>query len=532
MKKVVVFFLLTLFLLMPVLPIEANEEVNSEVELDLTQFSGEVAGPPDVIVNDAKLRYGWDLLIYSGEVNVNAWAVPAGVDDESIDVDYFAGDTLRAVVACPDSLVRIFRSNDRGQNWSQVGQITFGAGGAAAPHIIHGPDSTYHVFCLYVKDEVDIYAQARRTANDLLISGSAYFLTGDDSVNSYSVCTDRVDYHNYSVYLVYNEGTASLSSTKFTRTTDMGQNWTTPAIISQPDVNSPNITYGGDDILYLSYIYTSAPNIYARARRSLNSGSSWGGFITLESDTFPKMAPQIAAAYDGSGDVWVIWPKKDLTTANDDWGLRWSWSQDSAVTWTSAGWVNSEVDSNDYLPSIAVNDYNGSTDHDPYVSFVRATYSGANPSVRSFNWSSGAWGTETRYSNYGTSLTRPIQTFNYISTTPAIAYVGEGSENVYFDSWESSGVEEKDVEAAITCSLDRSIITGTATLEYTLATGSSVDISLFNVLGQKVATLFNGVKEAGKNTLTLSSDGLSQGVYYITVETPFGRATAKATVIK
>lgn len=68
MKKYVI-LLCFLFLLVTMLPIEANVDSNSEpVEVDLTGISGEPAGPPEVISSDAKIRYGWDLLIYSGDV--------------------------------------------------------------------------------------------------------------------------------------------------------------------------------------------------------------------------------------------------------------------------------------------------------------------------------------------------------------------------------------------------------------------------------------------------------------------------------
>jgi hypothetical protein len=539
MRKYVILLCLTLFLLIPVLSIEANEESsNTEVELDLTQFAGEVAGPPQVIVNDTKMRYSWDVLIYSGDVNVNTWAVPAGVDDESIDVDFFAPDTtLRAVVACPDSTLRILRSDDRGVNWSQVGQITFGAGGAAEPHIVHGPDSTYHVFCLYVQDEADIYTLARRTANDATISGSNYFLAGSDSVQNYSVCTDRIQNHDYSVYIAYQDNALGSSSRNMLMlTTDQGQNWTAPGLISQGYVGFPNIAYGRGNILYLSYIYDWDPNIIQRVRRSLNSGSTWDSPVTLESDTFPKMSVQLAAACDNSGDVWAIWSKWDaLGSAPEDWGLRWSWSQDSGVSWSAANWTNSRGDSNEYLPSIAVNDYYGSTDNDPFVCYLRASTDHNDPYVRTFNWSSGAWTTSSREGEYNASLTRPIVAFNFpLEPAPAFAYVGEGEQDVYFDTWENAGVEEKDVveDERITCSLDCSLIVGTGTLKYNVPNAGHVKVSMFNALGQEVATLYEGIQESGENTLTVSSDNLPHGIYYILVNTPAGTGTAKLTVVK
>lgn len=536
MKKLVIVVLFSLFFLISALPIEANVDSNSEaVEVDLSGTSGEAAGPPEVISDDAKIRYGWDLLIYSGDVNVGAWGID--LDEESIDVDFFAEDTtLRAVVACPDSTVKILRSDDRGVNWSQVGQITMGAGGCAEPHIVHGPDSNYHVFCKYVTAENDIYTQARRSATDGLIGGSAVFLSGSDSVQNYSVCTDRIDNHAYTVFLVYQDGTGNASRLMLIRTTDQGQNWTAPASVTTVRVRDPEIAYGGGGILYLSYLTDLIPEIEPRVRVSLNDGANWAAGVVLESDTAAKLRPQIAAACDNSGSVWAIWPKIDIIGSTPiEYGLRWSWSQDSGATWTPAFWTNSHADSNEYFPSIAVNDYYGSTDDVPYVCYVRADSSSINPYVRNFNWNgTSSWETSTSEAEYNTSLTRPIQTFNYpVSGAPAFAYVGENEQDVYFDTWESSGVEEEDVEdGKISCSLDCPIIIGTGTLKYNIPNAGFVKISMFNALGQEVTTLYEGTAESGENALTVSTNNLPQGIYYILVNTSTGTGTAKVTVLK
>ena len=129
MKKMLLFSFLTLFLIISTPTLKADT-INTKPE------------------DDTKLRWYEDKIIYDGEVNVNEWATLVGDDDESIDIDYFAGDTLRAVVACPDSTLRIFRSNDNGQTWLNVQESSFG-GSITEPRIVHGPDSTYHIFVRY-----------------------------------------------------------------------------------------------------------------------------------------------------------------------------------------------------------------------------------------------------------------------------------------------------------------------------------------------------------------------------------------------
>lgn len=52
------------------------------------------------------------------------------------------------------------------------------------------------------------------------------------------------------------------------------------------------------------------------------------------------------------------------------------------------------------------------------------------------------------------------------------------------------------------------------TVAYDLPRASRIRLVLFNTLGEEVATIFDGVQEAGRHTATVSGDGLASGVYY------------------
>jgi hypothetical protein len=547
MKKVLIFSICIFTLIISTNTLNASGDSPDEgiTQGDLSIYPKDLATDDPVEIppeNDTKIRWSEDKIIYDGLVNVNSWLVATGVDDDAIDVDYFAGDTLRAVVACPDSTVRIFKTVDNGQTWSQAASYFFSNGAASEPHIVHGPDSTYHVFCIYVRDENDIHTQARRTSDESVISGTNKFLSGDDSVKNYSVCTNRQSSHDYSVFLAYHKGMGGVGGDQiyFTKTTDRGQNWTTPSLIRSGGSGFPDITYGEDEILYIAYLHKDGINDMIGLRRSINWGENWQGSVFIEEDTYPKMGPQIAAAYDGSGNVWLIWPRKDLLTPNEDWGLRWSWSNDLAANWSSPLWINSNVDSNEVLPSIATDDSYESDDNIPNVTFIKSYHDWTGEiSVRSFYWqtSDSSWSADSCYADSGAVVTRPVQTY-IAGAIPAIAYVGRGAEKVYFDSWTNfSGIEEdNDIavsDGQIDCSLDRNVILGTAALKYTLPQKTIIDISLVNVLGQKVASLDNGEKESGEHNINVSAENLSQGIYYIVIETANGqKGIAKAAVLK
>jgi hypothetical protein len=496
----------------------------------------------DAPVDAAKLRWADDKLIYTGRVNANSWVVETGIEDAAIDVDYFTGNTLRAVVACPDTTVRMFRSDDNGQTWSKIDSLDLRFGNGTQPRIVHGPDSTYHIFVRTSYGIGDIYTQTHRTSDDSYIVGTAYFLAAaGDSVKSYSVCTDRRSNHDYSVFLAYQrgEGGAGEDDIYLTQTSDQGQTWSTPSFVRAGGAMYPDITYGNDSTLYVAFLQKYAGTDFSEImlRRSIDFGASWNSSVSINSDTLPKMAPQVAAAYDGSGDVWVIWSLRNYNNPNNDFGLLYSLSEDSATTWSSPLWCNSVLDSNEILPSIAVNDVFGSTSNKPYVTFLRTYYDWSGPvSVHSCEWTGSAWSVDSIHADSNTISTKPIQTF-ITGGEPAIAYVGPNSENVYFDSRIIPvGIDEKEYSppnGEIECSIDKNIITGTAVLKYTLPGETNVNISIANILGQTVATLDNGLKEGSAHTISVSAENLSQGIYFIVVKTENGlTGTVKFSVLK
>ena len=66
-------------------------------------------------------------------------------------------------------------------------------------------------------------------------------------------------------------------------------------------------------------------------------------------------------------------------------------------------------------------------------------------------------------------------------------------------------------------------------INYSIPCDGTVKISLFNIAGQKIATLYDGKEKAGTHILPLKPINLSSGIYFINVE--FDSANKKATEI-
>jgi len=70
------------------------------------------------------------------------------------------------------------------------------------------------------------------------------------------------------------------------------------------------------------------------------------------------------------------------------------------------------------------------------------------------------------------------------------------------------------------------------TISYDLPERSRVKLSIYNLLGQEVATLVNGEQEAGRYSVKFDASGLPSGVYFYTLQTPYFTKTNKMVLVK
>jgi len=72
----------------------------------------------------------------------------------------------------------------------------------------------------------------------------------------------------------------------------------------------------------------------------------------------------------------------------------------------------------------------------------------------------------------------------------------------------------------------------TTTINFSLAKSGQVSVDVFNVAGQKIATLANETMTSGSHSLTWDANGFSAGVYFYTVKSGDFSKTMKMTLLK
>jgi hypothetical protein len=69
-------------------------------------------------------------------------------------------------------------------------------------------------------------------------------------------------------------------------------------------------------------------------------------------------------------------------------------------------------------------------------------------------------------------------------------------------------------------------------VSYRLSVSGEARVDVFNVLGQRVATLFDGVQAAGSHTVTFDAAGLPSGMYLVVLESEGMRDVRKVSLVK
>ena len=71
----------------------------------------------------------------------------------------------------------------------------------------------------------------------------------------------------------------------------------------------------------------------------------------------------------------------------------------------------------------------------------------------------------------------------------------------------------------------------TTSIGFSLEKKSDVSLTVFNILGQEIATLFDGVKEAGDHNVVWDASEVVSGIYFYKLSTADGLSRTKKMVL-
>jgi hypothetical protein len=150
---------------------------------------------------------------------------------------------------------------------------------------------------------------------------------------------------------------------------------------------------------------------------------------------------------------------------------------------------------------------------------------------------------ETAYQKYGVLFVDYGSAYDGLYCTSNIGSTGDIDSRVFWVGHSTcKGIigifddpDDDVTEAPAAFSISQNVpnpFNPTTTISFTTAKTGKVTVDVFNVAGQKVATLVNGPMNAGSHSVTWNASKFSAGVYFYTVKAGGVSRTMKMTLIK
>jgi hypothetical protein len=136
----------------------------------------------------------------------------------------------------------------------------------------------------------------------------------------------------------------------------------------------------------------------------------------------------------------------------------------------------------------------------------------------------------------GHGTTTEQQTYSYVDKKLETGkYVYRLKQIDFNGSYEYSNEINVDVEAPAQYSLDQNYpnpFNPSTMIKYSIAKDGFVNVSIFNLLGEKVATLVNDNMKAGSYDVNFNASQLSSGIYFYSIESGEFKAVRKMILMK
>ncbi len=168
-----------------------------------------------------------------------------------------------------------------------------------------------------------------------------------------------------------------------------------------------------------------------------------------------------------------------------------------------------------------------------------------------------SWRTETEVNNYGFEILRSAQNDNDWTKLGFVEGYGNSNSPKDYSFTDASVVsgtysyrlKQIDIDGTFSYSKTIEVDLGApkkyelaqnfpnpfnpnTAIKFTLPETGNVKLTVYNMLGQEIATLVNGVKEAGTHIINFNAEELNSGVYIYRIESNGFNEVRKMTLIK
>ncbi len=356
-------------------------------------------------------------------------------------------------------------------------------------------------------------------------------------------------------------------------TTDGGGSWGTPIQVNNPSQRSQgaNLAAGRNGVLYVCWAGVGSSSPFTEEivgfARSTDAGASWSVSETAFeiqgiAGTLPEKAnirvnglPRMAVDLSGGtrdGRIYIVTTEKNRSPAGTDPDIVIRSSTDSGNTWLPGARVNQDALNNgkiQYFPAIHVDDRGGvnilyysdepTTADSAAVFLARSTDGGS-------TWTAGEIG-DHRF------LPEPIGGLGsgYQGDNISLSSTGDTLRPVWTDN--SSGIYQL-WTAPVWIPPDPTPVGGPPALpvgflleqnypnpfnpstavRFTLPRSAEVEVSVFDLAGNLVATLVSGRLPAGDHQATFSAEGrgIGSGIYFCVMEAGAYRQARKMLLVQ
>ena len=228
----------------------------------------------------------------------------------------------------------------------------------------------------------------------------------------------------------------------------------------------------------------------------------------------------------------------------------WAWDLKKYIWADSSGTIINNPTSFDTL--LVVDSTVVQETHEPFKYFIEENTQNVDPGIKDMNntdqlmaqncinirteWAGGTPGAAVNWHGVTDYLafTWPLD-YDLSYTNTALQTAGTDGKPIGSLQWWGQTAVDPKTEAPRAFALQQNYpnpFNPTTSINFNLAKASQVELDVYNVMGQKVATLVNGKLSAGIHTATWDASAMSSGVYFYTLKADNQTKTYKMMLMK